>query len=261
MNQALFILIPLALIAQTAEGQSLIDIYTKARFKVQAERIFDQYGTRARVIAPLVLPSSRDTISVWLASFDRETERPAADTVETPELRWRLIRKLERVWFRKQFRETLWAYVGSNKLTSLDTMFTKELRARLEARFGPPTQTLSEVDLSSEVKREEYIQFEYWFVLNDSIPLIVMDVNGPFERGLVVASDQVLRDQLSDIKHAFLDEITINDELAPFVDYYYHLEMGIWYQTGYDGENFFLKQIPRPNLARGRPVLNSINAQ
>jgi len=183
------------------------------------------------------------------------------DTVETPEIRWRLIKKLERSWFRKQYSETMWAYVGSNEVTSLDTMFTKELRGRLEARFGPPTQTLSEMDLNSESTIEEYIQFEYWFVLNDSIPFIVMDVNGPFERGLVVASDQMLRDQLSDIKHAFLDQITVNDELAPFVDYYFHREMGIWYQTGYDGENFFLKQIPKPNFARGRPVLDSLNDQ
>lgn len=247
-------------VAAPAQGQSLVERYKSQRFRAQAERIFARHGLRARPLPPAHVPSDADTVRLWIAQFNPDVLAPVA-APEPPRPRveitsWKQVRKLERPWFEKEFGSTLWAYVGSNRRTPLDTMMTRELRARLEARFGAPTRTISEVEFRDDLRKEEYIEFEYWFVLNDTIPLIVMDVNGPFERGLVVAGDQRFRAMLDDIKHAFLEELVRSDERAPYVDYYYNMERGTWYRTGYDGRAYFLTPIPRPNLALGRPVLS-----
>lgn len=243
------------------QAQTLVDLYDQARFERQAARILAQQGLRPAALPPAHVASPSDTIRLWILQFNPELQAPPP-VEEAPRFvvkSWRLIRKLERGWFEKQFKDTPWAYVGSNRLTPLDTMYTRELRARMEARFGAPTQTLTELDVSQDIRKEEYIQFEYWFVLNDTIPLIVMDVNGPFERGLVVAGDGEHREILADIKFAFLNELTQASELAPYVDYYYHVEQRAWYRTGYDGASFFARRIARPNLARGRPLLREVD--
>ncbi len=248
----------LLLFAPAARGQSLAERYNTALFRAQAERIFAERGLRATLKPPAHVLSPSDSVRAWIARFNPEVAPFTEPEPAVPAFvvdKWKLVRKLERPWFEKQFESTLWAYVGSNRITPLDTMFTRELRARLEARFGSPTRTLTEVDFHDNLRKEEYIEFEYWFVLNDSIPLIVMDVNGPFERGLVVAGDQRFRDHLLDIKHAFLEELVRSGERAPYVDYYYHTERGLWFRTGFDGQRYFLTQISRPNLARGRPYL------
>lgn len=262
-------LVPLCLIAlmmapsvHPAYGQTLVERYKRALLQAQAERIFEQYGMRADPLPAAHVPSDADTVRLWIAQFNPEILPDVEPVVIEPRFEvknWRLMRKLERPWFEKQFEETMWAYVGSNLLTPLDTMWTRELRARLEARFGAPTQTLTEIDFRENLRKEEYIQFEYWFILNDTIPLVVMDVNGPFERGLVVVSDQRFRKELIDIKYAFLNEIVKSDERAPYVDYYYHVERGAWYRTGYDGRAYFLTQIGRPDLHLGRPLMVETN--
>ncbi len=161
--------------------------------------------------------------------------------------------RLQRVWYQQEYGSTLWAFLGSNELTPLDTTWTRDLRARLEARFGMPTQTLADLKTTQNLRREEYIQFEYWFVLNDSIPLMVMDVNGPFERGVVVATDHRYRETLFELRQAFLMQLMEGDLRKPYLDYYYHYDAQAWYRTGYDGRRYFTQRIARPNLERGRP--------
>lgn len=259
MRTPLLIIVLLALLAPAAQAQTLAERYRSQLFKTQAERIFRKHGMRAQPRPPDRVTSPADTVLLWIAQFNPEVLPPPAVVVPpAPRFEvtsWKLVRKLERPVYEDEFRRVLWAYVGSNRITSLDTLFTRELRARLEGRFGAPTKTLTEVDFRENLRKEEYIQFEYWFVLNDSIPLVVMDVNGPFERGLVVAGDQRFREVLHDIKYAFLDEVTRDDTKAPYVDYYYHVEQRAWYRTGYDGRTYFLRRIARPDLIRGRPVL------
>jgi len=129
----------------------------------------------------------------------------------------------------------------------------------LQAHFGDPTRTLAEVDLVQQRPRDEYIQFEYWLVLNDSIPFRIMDVNGPFERGIVVASAPRYRDQLRAIRQALLERLITEPRRAPFVDYYYQRETDTWYLTGFDGGAFFLEPIRRPLMIPGRPQLSDID--
>ncbi len=242
--------------AAPAAAQDLIDLLRMERLRVQAGRMVQDQGVRAMPRPPERLAVPSDTLWQRLAGEalpdepDPEPERPAV-VID----RWRLVRKLERRWFEERFAETAWAFLGSNTFSPLDTLRTRDLRARLEAHFGPPTLTLVELEDLERRGRDGYIEFEYWFVLNDSIPFVVTDVNGPLERGLVVATDHRYRDQLFGLRQAFLGRLIDDPRRAPYVDYYYHFDTGFWYRTGYTGSAFFMERIRRPAFFRGRPFL------
>jgi hypothetical protein len=170
---------------------------------------------------------------------------------------YRVVRRYEQTWFLRRFGQEGWAYLGSQGWTPLDTLPTSELRARLQAHFGSPTRTLAEAELYQRRPREEYIQFEYWFVLNDSIPFRVLDVNGPFERGVVVASAPRYRDQLRQLRAALLDRLITDPRRAAFADYYFQKETDTWYVTGFDGRVFWLRPIRAPRSLQGRPPVVS----
>lgn len=236
-----------------AEAQSLVERYRAARFKTQAERVLEGY--RAPPIPTRMLEIQTDSLRDW---FERVFP-PELPTVEPPEpalivSRWEVVPKLGRDWFTKKFAGTRWAFEGSNSLHRLDTTFTRDLRARLQAEFGSPTQTIADHGGSPDSDDAEYIQFEYWFVLNDTLPLRVMDVNGPFERGLVVAGPHQNREVIGDIKDEILRRLADSGERAPYVDYYHLPEQRMWFLTGYDGEKYFIERIRRPDLKLGRPL-------
>ncbi len=242
--------------ADSANAQSLVERYRSARFKAQADRVLTGFQAQPMSVVRLAYPT--DSLREWVelvfppVKGPQEPVKPALTVT-----RWELVPKLARPWFRNKFIDTRWAYVGSNSISTLDTTFTRDLRARLEAEFGSPTQTIADLDPSKALGATEYIQFEYWFVLNDSIPLMVMDVNGPFERGLVVASDQKYRHVLSDVKEIFLGRLTRTEERAAYADYYFLPEQRLWFLTGYDGEKYFVHRISRPDLKLGRPLRRS----
>ena len=236
-----------------ASGQSLAEMYRTARFKAQSDRILDGY--RPHALAPERVLYPTDSLRAWIELIFPPEQEPVDEEVSILQInRWQLVPKLGRSWFEKKFDYVRWAYIGSNAIIELDTTFTRELRARLEATFGSPTQTIADLDRSQETAPADYVQFEYWFTLNDSIPLRVMDVNGPFERGLVVASDDTYRDILPELKQAFLGKIITSAEKAPYVDYYYLPEQQIWFLSGYDGRRFFVERIRKPDLKLGRPI-------
>lgn len=244
-------------------AQDLIDRYRQARFRVQVEQYFMDHGHEAELMPVAHLPSRADTVQQWLYQLSRDAEIAAwkkrEKVFEIEE--WKLIRRLERPWFSKKFENTLWAFLGTESLHAIDTTRTRELRAQLESYFGPPTQTISELlDREQRTRsKDRYAQFEYWFVLNDSIPLVFMDVNGPLERGLIVSSDQKYRDILLGVRESFLKEFMQTSRPSAFVDYYFDARTQIWYYAGYDGKNYFMEQIAQPNLALGRPWLDDID--
>jgi len=249
-----FLLVTFAILAGPARGQELAEMYRMARFSVQAEAHLEASGMRAAPAEPLHVPSRSDTLLQWIVAMSgsaRITSPAEPFAIDA----WRLIRRVERKWFEKHHAGTLWAYLGTESLLPIDTTLTRDLRARLEGYFGPPTQTITEVFSAPDTRdaRDRYIQFEYWFVLNDSIPLLLMDVNGPLERGLVVSSDYRYRDILLRIRESFMEEFLRSDRRAPYVDYYYNPIESSWYYAGYDGERYFLERTKPPNLALGRP--------
>ncbi len=237
-------------------GQDLIQLYQSAHLKAQADQFFGGKGLYAAPLPPVTLPSLADSVQWFLRRFDPVEPEPVPVQVVSPfeGATWRVVRRLERGWFENQFKDVKWAYLGNSQRASLDTTWTSHLRANLEAHFGPPTRTLAEVNPTFETKMQEYIQFEYWFVLNDTIPAMVMDVNGPFDRGVVLAVDQRFRMSLHEVRSALMKELALVKRPSPYVDYYYDPEHSAWYRTGYDGENFFTERIRRPDLVRGRPV-------
>lgn len=165
----------------------------------------------------------------------------------------RPISKLESVTVETLFSEAEWSFVGSSSRSMVDTMKTADLRARLEFHYGPPTRTLSEFGYPDSKRREDIVQFEYWFLVNGNIPVIVMDVNGPWDRGIVLAAETKYRQKLDLIKTTLLGQLATSNSRKSFIDYYYNFDQGSWYLTGFDGTRFFDKRIVKPNLSLGRP--------
>ena len=253
----------LSLFVLPVSGQNLVDRYIEARFKVQVEEFFEQNGAEAQPGALGHIPTRADTLRSWLNQLTNNA-RIAEWNLRKKDFEveeWRLIRKYERPWFKKKFEKTLWAYLGTESLLPVDTTYTRELRSKLEAYYGPPTQTISELFSGDDGQRtrDRYMQFEYWFVVNDSIPVLLMDVNGPLERGLIVSSDQQYRDILLEVREALLKEFLHSEQFALYIDYYYDARSGTWYYAGFDGEKFIFEPTVRPNLALGRPWLDIIN--
>ncbi len=174
-----------------------------------------------------------------------------------------VVRRLSRAWFEDQFVGTRWTYLGSERVSPLDTTRTWRLRAALESAYGRPTETVVEKGLEAREKGEALnvstsLQFGYWLVVNGSIPVVVTDVSGPLDRGLVMASDADLGEpQLRGLRAALLEPLAqaaqIASSLAEHVDLFYDAEAGRWYQAGYDGTRFRIESIPAPNLRLGRP--------
>ena len=236
--------------------RELITLYETARLQAMSEQALREvdYLLPARPPVQLKLPPGA---LQWDRSRQPESPQPSAEEAPPPLVvdRWRSIAKLERGWFRKTFRETKWTYRGANELTTLDTMLTRELRARLEDRFGAPMQTLGDLSAERFEELDQYVQFRYGLLLNSSIPLVALDVNGPLGRGLVLATDRRYADQFDAIQKALARELTEAAEPAPYVDYYYDARTSQWYRTGFDGARYFMNPIDDPALYLGRPRL------
>jgi len=161
----------------------------------------------------------------------------------------RQVPRLGRNWFAEKYAATDWAFLGTSPhLTLLDTARTRELRARLQAQFGDPTRTTVDHPDSTWTDAP---QFEYWFVVNDSIPVRVSDARGPRGRGLVVSTEQRLRGRLPALRAALLRPLH-RPARAPFVDYYHDNATDRWYRTGFDGRSFFRTRVPRSRIIPGR---------
>lgn len=240
-------------VPRSASAQDLISLYQQERFhqKVRQVRAAPTMHLTPRPLRHLASPA--DTLRDWLRlRAGEDTTSSPAPTFEVS--KWRSVKRLTQGWFRKQFGDWSWTFSGNNRLTPLDTLFTPKLRARLEGRFGAPTRVLSDASAEEFEALDQYIQFEYWLVVNDSIPMKVVDINGPFERGLVVATGREYKDALGALRQALEAEL-LATEPAPFVDYYYLVANETWYRTGFDGERYFVKPIEPPNLHLGRPYI------
>ncbi len=263
LRRGLLVILALVMVAPVyAQDRSIVtrkdlpNVYRDARFKKQYDKLLRTTQMRMTPLPPEHIASPADTVGPWIARQAYNYVPPQEEVKFTAKISsWQLIKRIERHKYKRQFESVKWAYLGNNYFTPLDTVKTRKIRARMQSRFGAPTRTLVELDYSRSLRREEYIQFEYWFIVNDSIPMIVMDVNGPFEHGIVVACDHRYRNILYNMRQSFLGRMMHEEELAPYVDYYYNYVSRRWYRTGFDGQQFFTDPIGQPNLARGRPQL------
>lgn len=227
-------------------SEVLIQRYQAARQRVLVQRIVQTGHRGVRPLPPTTLPVASDSL-LRLRSPDAASSSAGPALAVTSV---RKVRKLERSWFRDTFHDTPWAFFGSSRrFAFVDTTRTRDLRARLETQYGPPTQALGDFDLRSP--RDEYIQFEYWFVVNDTIPVVVIDVGGPMERGLIVSTDAAYRSHLPALRRHLLHPLR-DTERSVYVDYYYNDVQRRWYRTGFNGRTFFRERVYRSQLVPGR---------
>ena len=231
-------------------------IYAEARSARAYEAFIAEYGATVNPRTIQVLPVAADSFSIWVRGLnpefppEKDEETPAPDPFEN----WIVIRPEDRAAVQNQFDEVQWAYLGNNYFTTLDTISTRAIRARMERRFGTPTRTLVEQEFRGGVPVES-MQFEYWMVVNDSVMVMFMDTGGPFDRGILVSGDHRYRNELYRLRQTLLGAIMTDTVPAAHVDYFFNSVTERWYRTGYNGEAYFLREISPPNLSRGRPVL------
>jgi len=207
------------------------------------------------VLPPDPFQTRSDSLYRWFMSLREKEDDLPVPLIRDPFLitSWHKISFPETPHYASRFDSTRWAFIGSTSLSKIDTLETRDIRARLEAQFGRPTLTLVERALPEAARREDYIEFEYWFILNNEIPLILIDVNGPWDRGIVVAAPAELRDDLRSIKSTFLGQLTAESTRKPFADYYYNFDRDSWYVTGFNGASFFDVRTARPPKGTPRP--------
>ncbi len=152
--------------------------------------------------------------------------------------------------FLERFRETFWRASDPRRLR-LDTTATPLVRGLLQAVFGRPTRNadaLRQIGYTGN----EFVQFEYWFVVNDSIPVLLLDLDGPFGRGLLLAGAEAYADLLPDLKEDLSRQLFETAGPDPFLDYYHSYERRQWYRTGFDGTDYFTVSIRPPGWAQSR---------
>jgi hypothetical protein len=258
-SAAALVVITAPFVSCAARAQStdeLLRVYTYQRTLQHYENYLNETGGRLPARPPVHMPNLSDTVHAWILSrIPRPPVEPEPPPPSFPLESVRLIRKLEFQAYRERFQNTEWAFLGADGSSAIDTMLTSRIRAGMEHHFGAPTRTLVEIGDPDSLGREEVIEFEYWFFLNGEIPFLVVDVNGPWDRGVVVAAEQAFRDDLHLIKRAVLARLTEDPAPAPFSDFYYNYDLGRWYVSGFDGARFFDVRIQPPNLKLGRPSL------
>lgn len=153
----------------------------------------------------------------------------------------------ERAQFQQKFSDISWTGQGLYNPTTIDRIPTIELRSRLQAVFGEPTQTIKDLINTRNFRPAKAVQFEYWFIIDDEIPMMVLDLDGPFENGLVYVGASRYIDLMPQIKRT-LNRMLMNDidELAPYSDYFYSPERDQWYLIEYVDGEFNQQTINRP---------------
>jgi hypothetical protein len=237
--------------AQKSPSEVLIDRYRAAHQQRIVQRIVQQGHRGVRPLPPVPLDVP---LPAYLQDADREAaEKDATEGEDEPSFvvnRARRVRKLERGWFRERFQDVQWSFMGSGRSFSFaDTTLARDLRARLQAVYGMPTQTLGDFNLRTPL--EEYIQFEYWMVVNGSIPVVIMDAGGPLERGVIVSTDAEYREHLPALRRSLLAPLR-EAKRAAYVDYYYNESRRQWYRTGFNGRTFFRERVYRSQMTPGR---------
>jgi hypothetical protein len=121
---------------------------------------------------------------------------------------------------------------------------------RLHTAFGPPTRTPVARGRPELQGGSAYVQFEYWFAVNDSDPLRGDGPRravrpGPDHRRATSACSRCSRDH-----RGLRRRLMLHDRLMPYVDYYTARERGAWFRTGYDGDALLHHRDGAPAWAR-----------
>jgi hypothetical protein len=165
---------------------------------------------------------------------------------EDPEIR--KVEPHERTAFQQRFADINWSGQGLYNPTTIDRLPTIELRSRLQAVFGDPTQTIGDL-INDNFRPGKAIQFEYWFIVDEQMPLMILDLDGPFENGLVYVGASRYIDLMPQVKRT-LNRKLMGDEGVPaeFTDYFFSPERDQWYLVKYEDGEYKREMIDRPTF-------------
>lgn len=149
-------------------------------------------------------------------------------------------------WFENKIANVKLTGQGLYDKQAIDSMQTSKIRARLQAAFGEPTKTLKDLINGPKFRPGEAIQFEYWFTVDDSIPFMILDVDGPFGEGLVYGGASKFIDLMPQIKRTFSRKLMEVDQPAPFQDYFYSPEREQWFKVTYKDGEYNTEKIDSP---------------
>lgn len=230
--------------APESSAQTIIDRYQQTRQIQLLDRLYP-----ASRLQPAI-PKSYQRVPTALDSLyaPKKAPEPEPDVFPIDEIR--TAHRFERSWLKETFADTQWSFLGPQpQRTLFDTTRTVDLRAQMQAHFGAPTYVIAD-DL--EPNREDFDQFAYWFVVNDSIPVVITDANGPRDRGIIIATERRWRNVLPEVRDIVLAPLHETKDRDPYVDYYYDRVDRRWYRVGYDGDSFFMEHVARRTLTPGR---------
>lgn len=247
---------------------SLAEQLRLQRVQVRAQEIVTAMGLETEPRLPVEVPTApsvaMERMFWWLppsrtprvalpplVAMPEPEPEPEPEPLMLDDIEWDRVGAQEQADFLDRFGESLWSVDGMHMHTPIDTLATPEIRARLFGHFGAPTRTAVARGVEG-FEGSPYVQFEYWFVVNDSIPFVALDVDGPFGRGLVLAGDYADAPVLGQLKRDFALRLLREQRLMPYVDYYFSRDRDQWYRTGFDGTDYYTEEVDRPRWARKR---------
>jgi len=154
-------------------------------------------------------------------------------------------------WFKNKFEDVDWITDGFESKVELDQRQTNEIRARLQKTHGNPTKTIKTLINRDDFIPAMAIQFEYWFMVNDSIPFMVLDLDGPFSLGLVYVGANEYSELMPELKQALSDEVMKleRSKLANYQDYYYSIDREKWYKVTYKNGSYSTEELSHRPIA------------
>ena len=245
------------LLPVSSRAQSVVEVLQQQRRDARVAEIMGEIGDRVPPRPAVEIGTPDAATQAFLAvqaerqrARDRlvAVEEARADSViraaQLATLSWRKIEPGNQQDFVEQYAEAYWQ-AADPRPSLVDSLDTAALRGRLQAAFGDPTRN-ADAQRRHGYGGSEYVQFEYWFVVNDSIPLLALDIDGPFGRGLLIATDEPHGDLLQDLKASLSARLETARRPDPWVDYYHSYERGEWYRTGFNGDESFTVAVRRP---------------
>lgn len=251
-------------VAVPASGQNVVDLLRTQRRDTRLAEVMAELGARVPP-KPIRAGSDDPHVTAFYAVRAREqavrdSARDAAEAAADRSIvaarlaaaRWRKVEPGDQGDFLDRYRETYWQAVHEGPRATLDTTSTPVLRGRLQAAFGRPTRN-ADAQQRYGYGGSEFVQFEYWFIVNDSIPVLALDLDGPFGRGLLIAGDEVQADLLPTLKADLAGRLGAAIRSDPYVDYYRSYERDQWFRTGYNGAEFFTVPVRAPRWSGQDP--------
>lgn len=147
--------------------------------------------------------------------------------------------------FQAQFRNIKWTGQGFNP-NELDNTPAIQIRARLESVYGHPTRTIEDIVDSGKYRAGKAIQFEYWFIVDGKMPMMILDLDGPFEDGLVYVGASRYIDLMPAVKRKLTRDLT-GTEPKEFTDFFFSPERNQWFEVKYADGEYSKKEIDKPS--------------